>query len=123
MKDESIPRADIAASLATSQELGSEYNEAVAEAVAERLEHTVDKRVDAQLAQRWATNQSPNQSPKAQDERKANGLRFALAVVSLVIAVPLTGIVAGASSTAMAMGMLWAGIAAVNGVFYIATRR
>ncbi|MBB4933351.1 hypothetical protein F4561_004171 [Lipingzhangella halophila] len=115
---EAIPRDEVAASLATSQELGTEYNSAVADALAERIEHTVDERVAAQLAERLAETQG---QPKRQDIR-ITSLRFALAVVSMVVAVPLTLLVAGASEPGMAVGMLWLGIAAVNGIFVFATR-
>lgn len=119
MTDETIPRDEVAASLATSSELGSDYNNAVADALAERIGHTVDERVEARLAERLAETRA---HPRKQDHRGA-GLRFSLAVVSMVLAVPVTAIAAESVDPGPAVAMAWLGIIAVNALFHFTTRR
>ncbi len=48
------------------------------------------------------------------------GKQFALAVVSLCLAIPLTGI---ASGSMFQMMLTWAGIVAVNAVYWMSTAR
>ncbi|RNL82646.1 hypothetical protein [Halostreptopolyspora alba] len=119
MTDETIPRDEVAASLATSQELGSDYDNAVADALAERIERTVDERVEARLAERLAETRVHQH----RQDLKVTGLRFSLAVVSMVLAIPVTFIAAGSTDPGPAVAMVWLGITAVNAAFYFATRR
>ncbi|WP_046469872.1 hypothetical protein [Allosalinactinospora lopnorensis] len=121
MTDEPLSRDEVAASLATGRELGPDYDGAVADALAERLEHAIDQRVDTRITERLAEAR-PARS-REQDIRIA-GLRFAMAVVSLVLAVPLTFVASRADNEAGAAVLaVWFGIAAVNAVFLFATRR
>jgi hypothetical protein len=120
MTDESFPRDDVAASLATSRELGADYDSAVADALAERLERTVDQRVDARLAERLTERPVGHK----QQDLKIVGMRFAMAVVSMVLAVPLTFIASQVDNDAgAAVFSVWLGVAVVNAVFVLASRR
>lgn len=120
MNAEPLSRDEVAAALATGRDLGPDYDHAVADALAEHLEHTIDQRVESRLAERPAA--AP--APRPGQDLKIAGLRFAMAVVPMVLAVPLTYIASqSADEAGAAVFALWLGIAAVNAVFLLGTRR
>jgi hypothetical protein len=102
-------RRDIEAALAARRELGPEYQDPIAAGLAERVEQlaairTAELRHQAQIQER-----------EANEERSTRGQRLALAIVSLGVGVPITGIAASTVEPAV-VGVLisWAGIVGVN---------
>jgi hypothetical protein len=102
-------RRDIEAALAARRELGPEYQESIAAGLAERVEQlaamrTAELRHEAQIQER-----------EANEEKSIRGQRLALAIVSLGVGVPITGIAASTVEPAV-VGVLisWAGIVGVN---------
>ena len=102
-------RRDIEAALAARRELGPEYQDPIAAGLAERVEQlaairTAELRHQAQIQER-----------EANEEKSTRGQRLALAIVSLGVGVPITGIAASTVEPAV-VGVLisWAGIVGVN---------
>ena len=102
-------RRDIEAALAARRELGPEYHDSIAAGLAERVEQlaairTAELRHEAQIQER-----------EANEEKSTRGRRLALAIVSLGVGVPITGIAASTVEPAV-VGVLisWAGIVGVN---------
>lgn len=97
------PREDLAAILATQQELGREYDAELHQAFLDRIERDVETRVNAKLVD---------------IERRSRGgeSRLPLRIFSLILGIPLSGIATswhGPEGLA-ALGLIWGGIAAVN---------
>jgi hypothetical protein len=107
-----LPRDDLAAALAARRELGPDYDEAFIESVVDRIEETLAAR---QTAMDRSGRRGRGASPGAV-EVKVKGERdhgVALAIVSLVTAIPLTAI--GAESVGFAgLLVVWIGIVLVN---------
>ena len=102
-------RRDIEAALAARRELGPDYHDSIAAGLAERVEQlaairTAELRHEAQLQER-----------EANEEKSTRGQRLALAIVSLGVGIPITGISAEMVEPAL-LGVLvsWAGIVGVN---------
>ncbi|WP_093248689.1 hypothetical protein [Tessaracoccus oleiagri] len=97
-------RDDIEAVLAVRQEKGAEIEPALVDSMARRIEETVRRRYEAEVAQR-------DRADKASSS--GQGARVAVAITSLVLAIPLTAITAEITGLA---GMLvaWIGIVLVN---------
>ncbi|MER5944866.1 hypothetical protein ABT127_02250 [Streptomyces sp. NPDC001904] len=110
-------KKELDATLQARRELGAEYEPALVDSfldkVDQRLDSVVDRRVRRQLAEQQLT--------AARDTRQGRphvdswGERFGFAVVSLVLAIPLSAI---AVVNAGRPGLLiaWVGIVAVNAV-------
>ena len=95
-------RRDIEAALAARRELGPEYHDSIAAGLAERVEQlaairTAELRHEAEIQER-----------EAKQQQSTRGQRLALAIVSLVMGVPITGISAnhGRSESAGRDGLL-----------------
>ena len=95
-------RRDIEAALAARRELGPEYHDSIAAGLAERVEQlaairTAELRHEAEIQER-----------EAKQQQSTRGQRLALAIVSLVMGVPITGISAsyGRSESARRDGLL-----------------
>ena len=102
-------RRDIEAALAARRELGPEYHDPIAAGLAERVEQlaairTAELRYQAEMQER-----------QAKEEHSSRGQRLALAIVSITMGVPITGISAEMTEPAL-LGVLvsWAGIVGVN---------
>ncbi|BFV58943.1 hypothetical protein KCMC57_up40470 [Kitasatospora sp. CMC57] len=102
-------KQDLDAALQTRRELGREYETEIVDSFLTRLDARIDAQVDQRVADRLAEH-------GVGDVRRGGRGGWAsagrLPVVSLVLAIPLTGIAAGASLTGMIV--CWAGIAGVN---------
>jgi hypothetical protein len=111
-------RRDSEAALAARMELGPEYNEYVAAGLAERVEEIAEVRA-AEL------RQQVEQASRAQAvEQGGRGRQFALAIVSLVMGIPITGITASEVDPAIVgVAISWAGIVGVNWVHARAIRK
>ena len=102
-------RRDIEAALAARRELGPEYHDSIAAGLAERVEQLAAIRM-AELR-----HEAQVQEREANEEKSTRGQRLALAIVSLGVGIPITGISAEMTEPAL-LGVLvsWAGIVGVN---------
>lgn len=103
---------EIAAALAARRELGPEYEDAIASSLADRIEREVAARVDAMRIPPRPSQRTPD--PHVSDARASTWI----AATSLVVGIPITGIVAGTShGSIVAIAVAWIGIALVNVAF------
>jgi hypothetical protein len=111
-------RRDVEAALAARQELGADYDEHIAAGLAERVED---------LAAYWLAElrrQDEIHGREQTDERLSRSRQFKLAVLSLVMGFPITGIAATEVEPGLVgIAVSWAGILAVNVVYAISSRR
>ncbi|MEV0176542.1 hypothetical protein AB0I00_36220 [Streptomyces sp. NPDC050803] len=107
-------KKELNATLQARRELGEEYESALVdsflEKVDQRIDGAVERRVRRQLAEQQMVVARGARSPKPTD---SFGERFGFGIVSLVLAIPLSGIGGGVSGLP---GLLvaWAGIVGVN---------
>ncbi|CCK29584.1 integral membrane protein [Streptomyces davaonensis JCM 4913] len=107
-------KKELNATLQARRELGEEYESALVdsflEKVDQRIDGAVERRVRRQLAEQQMVVARGARSPKPTDSW---GERFGFGIVSLVLAIPLSGIGGG---VAHLPGLLvaWAGIVGVN---------
>ncbi|MFH8556282.1 hypothetical protein [Streptomyces celluloflavus] len=117
-------RKELDATLQTRKELGPEYESELVESFLEKLDKSVDQRVRRQLAEQQLQVARGTSPPRRGDGLTGGGTgfaaggfaeRFAVATVSLVLAIPLSAI---AAVNAGLTGLLisWAGILGVNAV-------
>ncbi|WP_165985531.1 hypothetical protein [Streptomyces sp. YIM 98790] len=118
-------KKELDATVETRKELGDAYEteliESFLEKLEERIDATVDKRVRRQLAEQQLLTRGSRRSSEREDgSGHGPGPAFALAVLSLVLAIPLSAI--GAVNLGLP-GLLvaWAGIVGVN-YFYSTLR-
>jgi hypothetical protein len=108
-------KKELDATLHARRELGEEYESALVdsflEKVEQRVDGAVDRRVRRQLAEHQMVVARGTRSPQGSTD--SWGERFGFGIVSLVLAVPLSGIGGG---VAHLPGLLvtWAGIVVVN---------
>ena len=107
-------KKELDATLHARRELGDEYESALVDSFLEKVEQRVDGAVERQVRRHLAEQQMVvargARSPQSSD---SFGERFGFGIVSLVLAVPLSGIGAGISGLP---GLLvaWGGIVGVN---------
>ncbi len=107
-------KKELNATLQARRELGEEYESALVdsflEKVDQRIDGAVDRRLRRQLAEQQMVTARGARSPRPTD---SFGERFGFGIVSLVLAIPLSGIGGG---VAHLPGLLvtWAGIVGVN---------
>lgn len=107
-------KKELNATLQARRELGEEYESALVdsflEKVDQRIDGAVDRRLRRQLAEQQMVTARGARSPKSTD---SFGERFGFGIVSLVLAIPLSGIGGG---VAHLPGLLvtWVGIVGVN---------
>ncbi|MEU1279636.1 hypothetical protein [Streptomyces sp. NPDC005805] len=110
-------KKELDATLNARRELGEEYDSALVESflekVEQRLDSTVDRRVRRQLAEQQMVVARGGARPAARSSGSDFGERFGFAIVTLVLAIPLSAI--GAAHANLA-GLLvtWLGIVGVN---------
>lgn len=98
-----IGHDDIEAALEVRRERGAEIEPALVDAMAHKIEATVRRRFEAEVAER-------RRSEMAEQSGKVG--RIAVAVVSLIMALPLTAMALDAGL--LALTVVWTGIALVN---------
>ncbi|GAA3372258.1 hypothetical protein GCM10020367_26440 [Streptomyces sannanensis] len=107
-------KKELAATLHARRELGVEYDAALVESflekVEQRLDGTVDRRVRRQLAEQQTAVARGGRPARSEE---SFGERFGLAMVSLVLAIPLSAI-AVAQAGFFGLVVAWAGIFGVN---------
>ncbi|MDL2077501.1 hypothetical protein QNN03_13740 [Streptomyces sp. GXMU-J15] len=115
-------KKELNATLHARRELGEEYESALVdsflEKVDQRIDTAVERRVRRQMAEQQMVVARGERSPKPTD---SFGERYGFGIVSLVLAIPLSGIGAG---VAHLPGLLvaWAGIVGVNVVQTVRTQ-
>ncbi|MEU1042843.1 hypothetical protein ACFYP4_25470 [Streptomyces sp. NPDC005551] len=109
-------KKELDATLRARRELGEEYEPALVdsflEKIEQRLDGTVERRVRRHLAEQQMVVARGTRSPQSPDSW---GERFGFGIVSLVLAVPLSGIGGGVAHLPGLM-VAWAGIVGVNAV-------
>ncbi|EST26536.1 hypothetical protein [Streptomyces roseochromogenus] len=107
-------RKELDATLQTRRELGEEYEPALVdsflEKVEQRIDDTVDRRVRRHLAEQQMASARGTRRPKDADTWPE---RFGFAIISLVLAIPLTAVGGGIAGTAGTIAT-WVGIVGVN---------
>ncbi|SFN81489.1 hypothetical protein SAMN04487980_103341 [Streptomyces sp. cf124] len=108
-------KKELAATLNARRDLGEDYESALVdsflEKVDQRIDTVVDRRVRRQVAEQQMVVARGSRSPDRSSDTW--GERYGFGVVSLVVAIPLSGIGAGEAGLS---GLLvtWAGIVGVN---------
>ncbi|MDX2605866.1 hypothetical protein PV379_38010 [Streptomyces caniscabiei] len=108
-------KKELAATLNARRDLGEDYESALVdsflEKVDQRIDSVVDRRVRRQVAEQQMVVARGSRSPDRSSDTW--GERYGFGVVSLVVAIPLSGIGAGEAGLS---GLLvtWAGIVGVN---------
>jgi hypothetical protein len=104
------PRDDVAAMLAARQELGPDYEQAVIDSFVARISQTIDQRVESRLAE---ARPPEVRADASRPTSSRDNSQLILGIVSMGLAVPLTGIAAGVVGLP-GLIVCWAGIAVVN---------
>lgn len=100
---EELSREELHAALEVRREMGAEIEPALVDSLAAKVEATVRRRYEAELAAAQA---------EVGADRRGQGGRLALAIVSLAMAIPLTAIVVQFGIAALLM--VWVGVVLVN---------
>ncbi len=109
MTGTSLNPDDIRAAAEAHRDLGPDYQSAVVDSFIEKVTREIDARVDARLESKSQLNQ-----PAVRQSRERGP--FALAIISLVAAIPLTGIALATThdNGSFALIVIWLGIAVIN---------
>jgi hypothetical protein len=104
-----VPKEELEAAIEARRELGAELEPHVIDAFVERIEKRIEERVGSRIGR------------SRRDDRDERGAAIGVALGSMGIGIPLTGIAAGTAGLA---GLLvcWIGIVLVN-VAYAISRR
>jgi hypothetical protein len=107
-------KKELSATLHARRELGEEYESALVdsflEKVDQRIDGAVDRRVRRQVAEQQMVVARGSGTPRSTDSW---GERYGFGVVSLVAAIPLSGIGGGVADL-RGLFVTWAGIVGVN---------
>jgi hypothetical protein len=103
----SLSPDEIRAAAETHNELGKDYSGAVIESFLEKVGHEIDARVDARLHR----FQAPA-SPQARQKRPMSS--SGLGILSLILGVPITAIVAYSPAHLWGLLVVWVAIAVIN---------
>ncbi|RDG35608.1 hypothetical protein [Streptomyces corynorhini] len=115
--DDADLRKELNATLQARRDLGEEYDSALVESflerVGQRLDATVDRRVRRQLAEQQLAVARGASRPSGAAEGFGFGERFGFAVISLILAIPLSAI-AVVNAGIGGLIVCWLGIVGVN---------
>ncbi|MEU9475316.1 hypothetical protein [Streptomyces sp. NPDC048191] len=107
-------KKDLDATVRARRDLGDDYDSALVdsflEKVEQRIDDVVDRRVRRHLAEERMESARGARRPKDADTWAE---RFGLAIVSLVLAIPLTAVAGGVAGTVGTIAA-WLGIVGVN---------
>lgn len=113
-----VPAEEVAGTLAARQALGDEAEDAIIREFLDRSGRGIDARVEARLAEWEQRYRQPRKQPNP--DRSA----LALAIVSLIAGVPLTGIAVAFGNNSLIVALvIWIGIVLVNLVYNSAHRK
>ncbi|WP_438487629.1 hypothetical protein [Streptomyces sp. S186] len=115
-------KKELDATLQTGKELGPEYESELVESFLEKLDKNVDRRVRRQLAEQQMQVARGTLPPRRASAGTEFWQRFAIAVVSLVLAVPLSAI-AVANAGLVGLAVCWAGVVGVNAMHSLGLQR
>lgn len=107
MSSSSLTPEELRAAAEVHSELGPGYRDAVVESFLEKVGKEIDARLDARLGQ-------GQQAQQAVPRRAPRDSTFPLAVISIVLGIPITAIVAGTHGGIGALLVIWIGIAVIN---------
>jgi hypothetical protein len=109
----SLTPDEVRAAAETHGELGPDYQTAVIESFLDKVGREIDARVDSRLAMVQPGVAAPKQPGR--------GGPLALAIVSLGVGIPLTGIIEGLHGGIVALAIIWAAIAVINVAYSLST--
>ena len=109
----SLTPDEVRAAAETHRELGPDYQTAVIESFLDKVGREIDARVDSRLAMGQPGVRAPKQPGR--------GGPLALAIVSLGVGIPLTGITEGTHAGIIALTVIWAAIAVINVAYALST--
>jgi hypothetical protein len=116
--DSPLSAGELRAAAETHKELPSEYRDAVLESFVERVGREIDARVDARLAQAAARPVAPPSAPPPPAPREPKQFSvLTLALGSIALGIPITGIVVAAGSHPVGFAgllVVWIAIAVIN---------
>ncbi|AXG79759.1 hypothetical protein [Streptomyces paludis] len=109
-------KKELDATLQARRDLGAEYEPALVESFLEKVEESLDQTIDRRVRRRLAEQQTlaargPDRPPGSAAE--GFGERFGFAVISLILAIPLSAI-AVANAGIGGLLVCWLGIVGVN---------
>ena len=107
MSTSSLSPDEIRAAAETHNELGKDYSGAVIESFLEKVGSEIDARVDARLNRFHAPS-----VPMAKQKRPSSSA--GLGIVSLVLGIPITAIVAYSPAHLWGLLVVWVAIAVIN---------
>jgi hypothetical protein len=108
-----LPRDDLAAALAARRELGPDYDAAFLDKVVDRLDTSIEARLTAQLTERLRHDTT--------EAKKDRSSRVTIAVVSLIAAIPASGIAAAAGKSG-GVFIVWLAITLINVAYALTSR-
>jgi hypothetical protein len=108
----SLTPEEVRAAAETHQELGKDYSAAVIESFLEKVGSEIDARVDARLTRYPGPAQAPQAKNKAQHTNAAVG------VLSVILGIPLTAIVAYSPAHLWGLLVVWIALAVINIAYY-----
>ncbi|KOV63186.1 hypothetical protein [Streptomyces sp. MMG1121] len=107
-------RKDLDATVRARRDLGDDYDAALVDSFLEKVEQRIDDAVDRRVRRHLAEQQTQSargaRRPKDADTWAE---RFGFAIISLILAIPLTAVCGGIAGTAGTFAA-WAGIVGVN---------
>jgi hypothetical protein len=106
----SLTPDEVRAAAETHNELGKDYSAAVIESFLEKVGSEIDARVDARLTR----YPGPAQAPVAKGQKEHHGGATAVGVLSIVLGIPLTAIVAYSPVHLWGLLVVWVALAVIN---------
>ncbi|MFI6902973.1 hypothetical protein ACIBKY_17050 [Nonomuraea sp. NPDC050394] len=102
---------DVRAAVSARRDLGPEYEDAVVESFIDKMSAEIDRRVDERVAR------LPSAKQVARQSSRSDGMRLALAIVSLVMGTAATIVLLALDASTGGLIWIWGGLAMVNWAF------
>jgi hypothetical protein len=112
----SLTPDEVRAAAETHNELGKDYSAAVIESFLEKVGSEIDARVDARLTRYPGPAQAP--AAKAKKDRSST---TAVGVLSIILGIPLTAIVAYSPAHLWGLLVIWVALAVINVAYNVAS--
>ncbi|HEX4063765.1 MAG TPA: hypothetical protein VHY58_22345 [Streptosporangiaceae bacterium] len=116
MSSSSLTPDEVRAAAETHNELGKDYSAAVIESFLEKVGSEIDARVDARLTRYPGPAQAP--AAKAKKDRSST---TAVGVLSIILGIPLTAIVAYSPAHLWGLLVIWVALAVINVAYNVAS--